>query len=148
MTRSLDVANASSGLSAVTLTAPLLVSPEERLTISAIAASGTIEFDTSAQGILYYTTNATGNFTLNFTSVNSRLAIGESISCVFLNTNGATAYYATAFEVDSSSVTPKWSGATAPAAGNVSSIDSYSFIIIKTADATFTVLGGGAVAFA
>lgn len=130
------------------LTNKSLTSPNETMTISATAATGTIAFDTSAQGILYYTTNASGNFTLNFTNVNSRLAIGESISCVFLNTNGATPYYASAFQIDSSAVTPKWSGGTAPTAGNASSIDSYSFIIIKTANATFTVLAGGAVKFA
>ena len=126
----------------------IMKSPVERMTISATAATGTIAFNTQTQGVLYYTTNATANFTLNFTNVNSNLAIGDSISCVFLNTNGSTAYYPTAFQVDSSSVTPKWSGGTAPAAGNASSIDSYSFIIIKTANATFTVLAGGAVKFA
>jgi hypothetical protein len=76
------------------------------------------------------------------------MSVGQSVSAVFLNTNGATAYYASAFQVDGSSVTPKWSGGTAPAAGNASSIDSYSFTIIKTANATFTVLAGGAVKFA
>jgi hypothetical protein len=131
-----------------TLTAPVLRSPEERMTISATAATGTVAFDVTSQGVLYYTTNASANFTLNFTNVNSNLAIGDSISCVFLNTNGSTAYYPTAFQIDSSAITPKWSGGTAPAAGNASSIDSYSFVIIKTANATFTVLAGGAVKFA
>jgi len=126
----------------------LMKSPEERMTISATAATGTVAFDTQTQGILYYTTNASANFTLNFTNVNANLTTGDSISCVFLNTNGTTAYYPTAFQVDSVSVTPKWSGGTAPAAGNASAIDSYSFIIIKTANATFTVLAGGAVKFA
>jgi hypothetical protein len=136
-----------------TFTAPvqnnaIMKAPVERMTISATAATGTVAFNTQNQGVLYYTSNATANFTLNFTNVNANLAIGDSISCVFLNTNGATAYYPNAFQVDSSAVTPKWSGGTAPAAGNASSIDSYSFIIIKTANATFTVLAGGAVKFA
>jgi len=126
----------------------IMKSPVERMTISATAATGTVAFDTQTQGVLYYTTNASANFTLNFTNVNANLAIGDSISCVFLNTNGATAYYPTAFQVDSVAVTPKWSGGTAPTAGNASAIDSYSFIIIKTASATFTVLAGGAVKFA
>ena len=56
-------------------------------------------------------------------------------------TNGATPYYPTAFTVDSSAVTPKWSAGTAPSSGNASSIDVYLFTIIKTAGATFTVLG-------
>jgi hypothetical protein len=137
-----------------TLTAPVENNPtlkaaKERMTVSATAATGTIAFDITTQGILYYTTNASANFTLNFTNVNANLAVGDSVSCVFLNTNGATPYYANAFQIDSSAVTPKWSGGTAPSAGNASAIDSYSFIIIKTAATpTYTVLAGGAVKFA
>jgi hypothetical protein len=55
-------------------------------------------------------------------------------------TNGSTAYYPNAFQVDGSSISPKWQGGTAPTGGNSSSIDSYTFTIIKTASATFTVL--------
>lgn len=136
-----------------TLTTPIMISPEERTTISATAATGTVNFDAATQGVLYYTTNASANFTLNFrgnsgTTLNSILAVGDSFSAVFLNTNGATAYYPTAFQIDGTSVTPKWSGGTAPTAGNASSIDVYSFIIIKTGSAAFTVLAGGATKFA
>ena len=129
-----------------------LISPDERCTVSATAATGTVNFDVSTQGVLYYQNNATANFTLNFrgssgATLNSILATGDSVSAVFLNTNGGTAYYPTVFQIDGSAVTPKWSGGTAPAAGNASSIDVYSFTIIKTASATFTVLAG-AVKFA
>jgi hypothetical protein len=137
-----------------TLTSPVVITPEERVTVAAIAATGTINFDLSTQGILYYTTNASANFTLNFrgnagTTLNSALAVGDSISAVFLNTNGATAYRPTVFQIDGTAVTPKWSGGVAPGAGNINSIDSYSFTIIKTAATpTYTVLAGGAVKFA
>ena len=57
-------------------------------------------------------------------------------------TQTTTAYYLNAYEIDSVAVTPKWQGGTAPTYGNVDSIDSYGFTIIKTADATFTVLAG------
>ncbi len=138
---------------AQTLSRKTLKSPEEFTTISATAATGTVNFDLLTQGILYYTTNASANFTLNFrgnsgTTLNSIMSTGEAISAVFLNTNGGTAYYPTVFQIDGSAVTPKWSGGTAPAAGNASSIDSYSFTIIKTGSAAFTVLAGGAVKFA
>jgi hypothetical protein len=127
---------------------PVLKSPEERCTVSATAATGVIAFDTQTQGVLYYTTNASANFILDFQNVNANLSTGDSISCVFLNTNGTTAYYPTAFRVDSVAVTPKWSGGVAPAAGNASAIDAYSFTIIKTAATpTYTVLAGGAVKF-
>lgn len=114
-------------------------------TISATAATGTINYDITTQSVLYYTTNASGNFTVNFrgssgTSLNTVMQTGESISATFLVTNGATAYYNSAVQVDGSSVTPKWQGGTAPTSGNASSIDSYTYVIIKTGSAAFTVL--------
>lgn len=129
------------------LTSPVVVSPEERTTVSATAATGTINYDALTQAILYYTTNASANFTLNIrgnstTTLNSILAVGDSITVVFMNTNGATPYYPTVYQIDGSAVTPKWQGGSAPAAGNASSIDAYTLTIIKTAATpTYTVFG-------
>ena len=134
-----------------TLTSPvvntgILKSPEERLTVSATAATGTVNFDVLTQGVLYYTTNASGNWTLNVrgdgtpTTLNDSLATGDSITIVFLVTQGATAYYSTALTIDGNAVTPKYISGTAFTAGNASSIDSYVYTIIKTGSATFTVL--------
>jgi len=122
-----------------------LKSPYESWTVSATAATGTVDVDIATSSAWYYTTDASANWTFNFrgdssTTLNSLLSTGESVTAVFLVTNGTTAYYPTAFTVDSSSVTPEWSGGSAPSSGNASSIDSYLFTIIKTADATFTVL--------
>jgi hypothetical protein len=139
---------------AQTLSRKTLLAPEEIATVSATAATGTVQYDLLTQAILYYTTNASANFTLNFrgnsgTTLNSLMAVGDAISAVFLNTNGGTAYYPTAFSIDGTAVTPKWAGGTAPTGGNTSSIDSYSFTIIKTAATpTYVVLAGGAVKFA
>jgi hypothetical protein len=130
-----------------TVSSPVVVSPEERTTVSATAATGTINFDTLTQGVLYYTTNASANFTLNIrgssgATLNSILATGDAITVVFLNTNGTTAYYPTVYQIDGSAVTPKWQGGTAPSGGNASSIDAYSLTIIKTASTpTYTVIG-------
>jgi hypothetical protein len=117
----------------------------ETATISATAATGTINYDVTTQSVLYYTTNASGNFTVNFrgssgTSLNTIMATGESLSATFLVTNGSTAYYNSAVQVDGSSVTPKWQGGTAPTSGNASSIDAYTYVIFKTGSAAFTVL--------
>ena len=117
----------------------------ETATVSATAATGTINYDITTQSVLYYTTNASGNWTVNFrgssgTSLNTLMATGESMSVTFLVTQGATAYYNSAVQVDGSSVTPKWQGGTAPTSGNASSIDSYTYVIIKTGSAAFTVL--------
>jgi hypothetical protein len=117
----------------------------EVATVSATAATGTINFDNTTQSVLYYTTNASGNFTLNFrgssgTSLNTVMSTGESLSATFLVTNGSTAYYNSAVTIDGNSVTPKWQGGSAPTSGNASSIDSYTYVIIKTGSAAFTVL--------
>jgi len=130
-----------------TNTGSILVSPEERTTVSATAATGTVNFDAVTQGVLYYTTNASANWTLNIrgnssTTLSSLLAVGDAITVTFLVTQGATAYYPTAYQIDGAAVTPKWQGGTAPSAGNASSIDAYSLTIIKTAATpTYTVLG-------
>jgi hypothetical protein len=117
----------------------------EVATISATAATGTINFDVTTQSVLYYTSNASANWTLNVrassgTTLNTVMATGQSVTIAFIVTNGATAYRQTAFQVDGSSVTPKWQGGTAPAAGNASSLDAYVITIIKTGSATFTAL--------
>ena len=116
----------------------------EAVTISATAATGTINYNVLDQSNLWYTTNASGNWTLNVrgsgsTSLNTLLAVGESVTVVFQVTNGTTAYYQTAFQIDGNAVTPTWQGGAAPTAGNVSSVDAYTFAIIKTGVATFAV---------
>jgi hypothetical protein len=114
-------------------------------TISATAATGTINYDVTTQSVLFYTSNASANWTVNFrgssgTALNSIMATGESISATFLVTQGSTAYYNSAVTIDGSSVTPKWQGGTAPTSGNASSVDCYTYVIQKTASATYTVL--------
>lgn len=132
---------------ASTLTNKTLLSPEEIVTVSATAATGTINFDAITQSILYYTTNASGNWTLNIrgdsgSTLSSILPVGSGITVVFMATQGSTAYYQTGFQIDGNSITPEWQGGSAPSAGNASGIDVYSFTIIKTAATpTYTVLG-------
>jgi hypothetical protein len=116
---------------------------EEDINVVASAATGTINFDVSTASIWYYTSNATANHTLNFrysssVSLNTALPVGDTITLVWLNTNGTTAYYPNTIQIDGTTVTPKVPAAIT--AGNASSIDAYSFTIIKTASATYTVL--------
>jgi hypothetical protein len=117
----------------------------EVATISATAATGTIAYDVTTQSVLYYTSNASANWTVNFrgssgTSLNTLLSTGQCITVAFLVTQGATAYYNNVVQVDGSSVTPKYQGGTAWTSGNASSIDVYTYTIIKTGSAAFTVL--------
>ena len=126
-----------------TLVNPLITGIRETATVSATAATGTINFDVATASVWYYTSNATANHTLNFryssgVSLNTALATGDAITLVWLNTNGSTAYYPNVIQIDGSTVTPKVPAAIT--AGNASAIDAYSFTIIKTASATFTVL--------
>ena len=128
-----------------TNTGSILVAPEERTTVSATAATGTVNFDASTQGVLYYTTNASANWTLNIRgtsaiTLSSLLAVGDAITVTHLVTQGTTAYYNSAVQVDGSSVTPKWQGGTAPTVGNASSVDAYVYTVVKTASTpTYTV---------
>jgi len=117
----------------------------ETATVSATAATGTIAYDVTTQGVLYYTTNASANWTVNFrgsagTSLNTLMSTQQAITVAFLVTQGGTAYYNNAVQVDGVSVTPKYQGGTAWTAGNASSIDVYTYTIIKTGNAAFTVL--------
>ena len=116
----------------------------ETATVSATAATGTIAYDVTTQSVIYYTSNASANWTVNFrassgTSLNTAMSTGQAVTVAFLVTQGATAYYNSAVQVDGSSVTPKWQGGTAPTQGNASSVDVYTYTIIKTGSAAFTV---------
>lgn len=124
-----------------------LKSPSETFNIVASAATGTINIDLETSGAWYYTSNATANHTLNFrynsgTTLSNKLSVGESVSFLWLNTNGSTPYYPNSIQVDGSSATVKWQGGTAPSAGNASSIDAYIFTVLKTsASPNYLVLG-------
>ena len=145
-TAKLDVAQ--SWTAAQTFTDEVNVSLiSENVSSSATAATGTINFDVLTNQVLYYSTDASGNWTLNVrgdasNTLNSVMATGESLTIAFLVAQGATPYYQSAFTIDGSSVTPKWQGGSAPTAGNANSIDSYSVTIFKEGDAAFTAFEG------
>lgn len=123
----------------------ILDQSEENWNIVASAATGTINFDVKTASIWYYTSNASANHTVNVrgdgsTTLSSLLNTGDSITVVWANTNGTTAYWPSTFQVDGSTITPKWQGGTAPTGGNASAIDLYSYTIVKTAATpTYTV---------
>ena len=117
----------------------------EKVTTEATAATGTVNYDVLTQAVWNFTTDASGNWTLNIrgdgsNTLNSIMDTGESITVAHIVKQGGTAYYNSAVQVDGSSVTPEWQGGSAPTGGNASSLDVYTYTVIKTADATFTVL--------
>ena len=139
-------------LTSANLTAPVITGTAsiwqmmENATVSATAATGTVDYNLLDNGaVTYYTSNASGNWTLNLrgsasTSLDSVMSTGKSLTIAFLVTNGGTAYYQTALQVDGNAITPKWQNGAAPSSGNINSIDIYSITVIKTGSATFTAL--------
>lgn len=124
---------------------PAITGIRETITVSATAATGTINFDTLTQAVLYYTSNASANWTPNFrgngsTTLNSIMSTGQSFTATFMVTQGSTPYYSTSVQVDGASITPKWQGGSVPSFGNALSVDVYTYAIIKTGNAAFTVL--------
>ena len=117
----------------------------EKVTTAAVGTTGTVNYDVLTQAVLNHTTDAAGNFTVNFrgdgsSSLDSIMDTGESVTLAFIVKQGGTPYYNSAVTIDGSSVTPEWQGGSAPSAGNANSLDVYSYTIIKTGSAAFTAL--------
>jgi len=124
--------------------ASAFINATESANVSATAATGTINLDITTASVLYFTTNASANWTLNIrgnatTNANTIMATGDSLTVVFLASQGATAYYNSALTIDGNAITPKYQGGTAYTTGNASGIDAYSYTIVKTGNAAFTV---------
>ena len=118
---------------------------KEKVTVTAVATTGATNFDFLTQAVLYHTTVATGQFTINLrgsssTTLNNMLSVGESVTGAFLNTN--TTFYVSTITIDGSStnVTLEYQGGSVPTSGNAG-IDVYSFTAIKTATTpAYTIL--------
>jgi hypothetical protein len=115
----------------------------EIASVSATASTGTINIDFLSNPVVYYTANATANWTLNIrgnssTTMNTVMSTGDVATVTFMAQQGATAYYPTVYQIDGTAVTPKWQGGIAPTSGNASSIDAYAVTVIKTAANTYT----------
>jgi hypothetical protein len=116
----------------------------ENASIVAAASTGTINIDFSTNPTVFYTSDATNDWTINIrgtstVTLNNTISTGQIATVTFLATIGATQKRPTVFQVDGSPVTPKWMGGTAPTSGNASSIDAYTLAVLKTGNAAFTV---------
>jgi hypothetical protein len=124
----------------------VLTAPEEAINIVATASSGTVNTDLKTAGVTFATANASANWVLNFrgdgtATADSLITVGQSISHVYMNTNGTGTFYPTSYTIDGTAVTPRWQAAGTPTVGNANSIDAYAFTIMKTASTpTYTVL--------
>ena len=135
-------------LSNKTLTSPIFTGTTEiaqiieSAAVTSYSATGTVIYNVLDQGgVSYFTSSASSNWTLNLrgsstTSLVNLVNTGESLTIAMLVTNGATAFYQTAMQIDGTAVTSvtKWQGGTAPSSGNASSVDIYSITAIKVAN--------------
>ena len=117
---------------------------KEKVAIDA-STTGTVTINAAEYGVKFCNVDQTANRAMTIvgdssTSFNSILSVGESYTFALLMKQGATAYYLNGYEIDGVPQTVEWQGGSAPTGGNASSIDVYTFTIIKTASATFTVL--------
>lgn len=145
-TGAIGITQLANPLSSVVLANTTISNIYETTNVWAVGANSTINFDVLNQAIIYSNVSATGTWTLNLrgnstTTLNSVMPVGGSATVAFFATQGTTAYYSTTLNIDGTSQTIKWLGGTAPTSGDVSSVDCYTYSIIKTASATFTVFG-------
>ena len=113
----------------------VITSPIENSYIGNIGLNGIVTVYNNINSVFYYNVASSGNFTINATysggTISGSLAPGQILSFVVLNTNGATGYYLTGFQIDGTSEALHWQGGTAPTQGNSNATDYYSFSILK-----------------
>ena len=114
----------------------------ESAAVTSYSTTGTVIYNVLDQGaVAYYTSSASSNWTLNLrgsstTSLVNLMSTGQSLTIAMLVTNGGSAFYQTAMQIDGTAVTSvtKWQGGTAPSSGNASSVDIYSITTVKVAN--------------
>jgi len=119
----------------------------ETVNVVSSSTSGTVNMDVVTSSVWYYTSASSSAFTLNIrgnssTTLNSLLSNNQSITIAFLNTTGASTASIPTLNIDgtASGISTKWILGSAPTVANSSSIDAYTYTIIKTASSTYTVL--------
>ena len=91
----------------------------------------------------YFTTQETTTSTPNITAsagINTIMSTGDTMT-VTLITTAAEAGYSAQLTIEGAATTENWIGGEVPAAGGGSGVDIYSYTIIKTGSAAYTVIG-------
>ena len=131
------------------------VNSTEVITLTASAATGTLNFDTNTQLVQWYTTTASGNWILNVRAssgetLNSKLVVGQCITLVMIAATGTGTYYPTQLNIDGAAQTgtarTRWLGGapTATAGAATTTAKVYTYTIVKTADAIFYTIASQA----
>jgi len=111
---------------------------KEKVNVSTTSATGVINFDILENNLEFRINDAAANFEINVrgsgaATFASIMPTGESVSIAFESSQGGTAYYLEAIQIDGTTANPVyWQGGTAPSQGNVSGIDSYLINITRT----------------
>jgi len=118
----------------------------EKINVSATGMGSTLNFDILSQPILYLTSPATADCTLNFRAnsslgIDAYLRTGQAVTVSLLVTFTTAGYKINTVQVDSVSQIVKWAGAAVPSIAATFSVDLYTFTIIKTGTAAYTVFG-------
>ena len=141
MNKALDVTGALTATSGI-FGGPLNIEEVKEKVIIDATTSGTYNFDAVNGAVVYMYSNQAANRTINFrgdgsTTLNSIMADNEAMTFSVITEQGSSAYYFNSVTVDGSAPTYiKWSGG-APTGGNASSIDIYTFTILKLGSASF-----------
>ena len=91
----------------------------------------------------YFTTAETTTSTPNITAtagINTIMSTGDTMVVTIITTAAAAAYSAQ-LTIEGAATTENWIGGEVPAAGGTSGVDIYSYTIIKTGSAAYTVIG-------
>ena len=107
------------------------------------SSNGAVNLD---NGVVQYNTSNYGSGgagSLYFTSsvgINTQMSTGDIMSLTMMTNVNSTAGYINNIFIDGQAATETWVGGSAPTAGGGSGVDIYTFNIIKTASATYTVI--------
>ena len=117
---------------------------KEKVKITAGKLSDNLNIDLENGMVHHFTTQETTTAVPNIrvsssVALNTMMEIGETVTISVITTAGANGFSAN-WTIDGSAVTEAWNGGSAPSAGGSSGKDFYTLNIIKTANATFTVL--------
>ena len=116
---------------------------KEEVNITAGKLSDNININLGNGMVHYFTTAETTTSTPNImsaTGINTDMATGDTISVTIITT-AAAAGYSAQLTIDGGAVTERWVGGSAPSTGGSSGLDIYSYQIIKTGSAAYTVIG-------
>jgi hypothetical protein len=109
----------------------------ESILINTSGVCGSINFDLLSGSSLYYVGNATDNFSLNLRgsstcTFSNLFPAFNSVSTTFIYNVGSTAYCLTGVCIDGNPYTVKWAGGGGNPSPELSAVNMYSIVAIRT----------------